>query len=181
MKEQKKSSKIKKWFLAIGIAIIFALFVNYGIATFFNAPRYDDFCKQPEGKIINWTPESCAAHGGQWTSNTAVEKYEIPVAVSDKCSGWCNQDYTCSKLFEEKRKDYDGKAFIVTIIAGFLGLIAGISIGIESLSAGALLGGVLNIFIATVRYWERFQDWMRFILLGIVLIVLIWIAYKKIK
>lgn len=182
MKDQKKPSRIKKWFLAIGIAIIFAMFVNYGIATFFDRPDYNKFCPQPNQTVINWTKDSCVTAGGQWTiSQPAAEKMAPIATPATTETGYCNPDFTCSKAYDEAQQKYDGASFIITVIAGLVGLALGVMISVESLSAGFLLGGVLNIFIATIRYWDRFNDWMRFTLLGVVLIILIWIAYKKIR
>src|SRR3989338_3133100 len=36
--------RTKKWVLAIAIAIVFNLFVNYGIATFMPGPEQSDYC-----------------------------------------------------------------------------------------------------------------------------------------
>ena len=37
-------TNIKKWTIAIAIAIVFNLFVNYGVATFSPGPEFSDFC-----------------------------------------------------------------------------------------------------------------------------------------
>ena len=39
-------NKVKKWVMAAAIAIVFNLFVNYGIATFYPGPEYSDFCQE---------------------------------------------------------------------------------------------------------------------------------------
>ncbi len=46
---------IKKWALAVAIAIVFNLFVNYGLSTFYEAPKYEDYCTMewPRGILRN--------------------------------------------------------------------------------------------------------------------------------
>ena len=173
----KKTSRVKKWFLAIGIAIIFVLFVNYGISTFFNAPDYGKYCERNQSELNYSGREVCIASGGRWNSNTAYAK-PIP---ADYPVGYCDIDFTCRKLYEDAQKVYDDRSFVVMVIAGFVGLVLGVVIATESVSSGFLLGGILNLFFATVRYWDRFSDVIRFVLLGVVLLVLVWIGYKKLR
>ena len=43
--------KIKETILGVSIAIIFLLFVIFGIKAFYNEPNYEDFCKR--GTLID--------------------------------------------------------------------------------------------------------------------------------
>jgi hypothetical protein len=177
MKE--KTSKVKKWFLAIGIAIIFVMFVNYTASAVFNRPEYEDFCKVRDQLILNQTnQQECVANGGQWTV-TPDAYYPKPVPVDRQ--GYCDWDFTCRKEFEDAQEKYDSRAFILKVIAGFIGLALGVLLAVESVSAGFLLGSVLTLFFATVQYWERFNDIIRVVVLAVVLVILIWIGYRKIR
>jgi len=49
-----------------------------------------------------------------------------------------------------------------------------------SVSSGLMGGGILAIIYGTMRYWSDLPDFGRFIILGITLIILIWLGYKKI-
>ena len=53
----------------------------------------------------------------------------------------------------------------------------------STLTCGSLmlLGGIITLFFGTVRYWARLFDYARFIILGLVLALLIWLGYKKLK
>ncbi|HME87170.1 MAG TPA: hypothetical protein VKE88_02055 [Candidatus Nanoarchaeia archaeon] len=172
-----KPSKVKKWFLAIGIAIIFVMFVNYATSATFNQPKYEDFCTVRDQKIINQTnQQECIDNGGQWTT---YGQYD-PKPVTGP-NGYCDQDFTCRTQYEDAQKTYDSRAFIVKVIAGFIGLVLGLVLTVESVSAGFLLGGVLNLFFATVQYWDRFNDFIRVVVLAVALAMLVWIGYKKTK
>ena len=55
---------VKKWLLAIGIAIVFTMFINYSASTFFNEPVYEKYCAN-NNTVINWTQNECVEQGGQ--------------------------------------------------------------------------------------------------------------------
>ena len=74
---------------------------------------------------------------------------------------------------------FQDKAFILMVISGFIALILGLFILNGAVSSGALLGGLFTLFIGTVSYWGRFQNWSKIVILGLILVALIWIAYKK--
>src|SRR3989338_5289134 len=59
--------KFKHVLLAIAIALVFVFFVGFGIATFYKAPKYEDFCPQKEFKEV-LAQEKCEAENGKWTS-----------------------------------------------------------------------------------------------------------------
>ncbi len=172
--QQKKPNKVKKWFLAIGIAIIFVLFVNYAISAVFNQPDYNKYCKPSAQPVINQgTNDTCIANGGQWIETNSN--------ASQQPTGYCNSDFVCGNQYNLAQTAYDNAAFITKIIAGLIGLVLGVAIVVESVSAGFLLGAVINLFFATVQYWDRFSNIIRVIILGVVLAILIWVGYKKIK
>lgn len=166
----KTQSKVKKWFLAVGIAIIFVMFVNYATNTVFDKPQYDDFCVE---KFIQYeTEQECVENGGEWN---------VFAPRAEGKTGNCDVHYTCRQEYDDARDSFEDKAFIVNVIFGLIGLVLGFILTVESVSAGFLLGGVLELFFATVAYWDKFGDVIRVIILGVVLAILIWIGYKKIK
>ena len=147
-----KTDKVKKWLLAIGIAIIFTMFINNGVNTIYNNPQYEDYCD-----IEDIRPA-------------------IPGEVKEIV-----EDSECKQNYQNAREVFEKNAFIILIVFGVIAVIAGVLIQIESISYGLLIGGILNLFIATMRYWSRLGETLRFVLLGIVLVILIYIAYKKTK
>ena len=58
-------------------------------------------------------------------------------------------------------------------------IIAGIVVKAEAVANGFLFGGVLSLIIAAIRNWGQLQDVFKFIILGAVLALLIWIGYRK--
>ena len=145
-----KFDKSKKWILAIAIALIFTLFSHQGLNTFYESPNYEDYC----------TIES-----------VKLEGREIPQPIQE--------DKECRDNYQSARDIFEEKAFIILIISGAIALIVGLILTVQSLSYGLLIGGLLNIFFGTIRYWSQLGDPLRFTLLGIILVILVYIAYKK--
>ena len=148
-----KTDKVKKWLLAIGIAIIFTMFINHGVNTFYDNPDYLDYCDEEEFRSLK------------------IGEVPQPKPI----------DIECKQNYQNARDVFEKNAFIILIISGIIAVIAGVLIQVESISYGLLIGGILNLFIATVRYWSKLGEPLRFILLGIVLAILIYMAYKKTK
>ena len=136
----------------IAIAIIFALFIGYGIDTFYEAPEYEDYCDrfvEPLGKNI-----------------TEFEE----------------EQRKCSEEFDAVREPYERNVFIITLIIGMIAIIiGGVILKVETVSSGIMGGGVFTLIYGTMRYWGDMHKYLRFTVLTIVLIVLIWIGYKKFK
>lgn len=65
---------LKKFGIGLAIIIVFNLFVNYGIHTFYKSPKYEDFCAPERLKQSLNTRESCENVGGLWTGNVGYEK-----------------------------------------------------------------------------------------------------------
>ncbi|MEK7658064.1 MAG: hypothetical protein AAB366_02690 [Patescibacteria group bacterium] len=185
---------LKKIGLGIAIIIVFNLFVNYGIGTFYKAPEHDDFCK-PEivGKNIA-AKEECEVVGGLWSDNLYygrsyegdVEKRLLPPPTQQTAigepAGWCNAYFTCQKEFNTENDIYKRNVFVVWIIAGVAAIVGSFSlVAVSMLSVSFMFSGLLSLLIGTIGYWSAMQDYLRFIILGIALFALVYVAYKKMK
>lgn len=168
---------IKEKLLSIAIAIVLVFFIAYGINTFYKNPRYDDFCQDKFPVKQNITEQECINLGGKWTQTVIPRIEGQPVQ-----EGYCDPTYTCNQEFQDSRENYNK---IVFIISGILGLICviigGIILKLESVSTGIMGGGILTIIYGTIRYWGHLEDIGRFLILGIILVVLILIGYKYLK
>ena len=162
----------KKVLLAIAIALIFALFVGYGIEVFHDAPKLNNYCPEKVYEIDN--EEECINSGARWQS---YENNEVKPVVK----GNCQNPQKCYTNYELIFSGHDKIVFIVAIIVGILTIVTGIILKKDAVSVGILSGGILLILYGTLRYWRHANETLKFILLGIVLALLIWIAYKKLK
>jgi len=176
-------SNIKKWALAISIAIVFNLFVNFGIATFYDSPEYSDFCGEDIRAFPIRAADDCKAivPNEELRNICAEEKGKIDFKYDSKgcpIEAFCE---TCYREYNQVRERYDATASIILLIASMVILVAGITLKIESVSTGFLMAGVLGLLITTMRYWSQLQNVLRFLILGLALAILIWLGYKKIK
>jgi hypothetical protein len=196
-------SKTKQVLLSIGIAIIFAFFIGFGINTFYKSPKYDDYCIRENFREIK-NETNCIQANGKWTSYDYYEK-PMPVNKQLTCSkieenntniilncnffeekfineGYCDLYFTCNEEFQKKREEYNRNVFILTTIIGLIAFVCGvILLKVESVGSGIMSGSILIMIYGTFRYWEQASDIIRFILLGIVLTALIYLGYTKLN
>jgi hypothetical protein len=178
VKKPKKVSKTKLVLLAVGIAIILALFIGYGISTFYKQPKYDMYCTKLYVQYLS--RETCEANGGRWYEPGEEGARPIPVKEGES-EGWCDPNYTCSEQYQTYRENYNRNVFVITLIIGIIVLVISIILNKEAVSSGLMGGAILTMIYGTLRYWGRAPDILRFIILGIVLFVLIWVGYRKLN
>ncbi len=189
-----KKSWFLKWILALGIVVVMNLLFNYGFRTFYKpAPVFDDFCKQEQITVIPDTQEKCVEIGGGWTANNNFGKGGVldrsmpkgPIEVYtpiDNNPGWCDTQFTCRTNFESATSVYNRNAFIALVALGILAVVASFFIlEAEAVSLGLSLGGVVSIIIGSVRYWSNMDDKLRFGVLLVGFITLIWLGIRKIR
>ena len=188
----------KRVLLAVSIAIVLALFVGYGINSFYHPPRYENFCNEtqyyPEPvKLYQGTGQLLVAEN----CTTICKQMYPPKELQQSCTssvGYIKENHddlgcitsfrceTCQVEFDKVDEHYNRNVFIITSIVGLLALIVGgVLLSVEGVSAGIMGGGILTIIYGTIRFWTNLPDYGRFTILGIVLAVLIWVGYKKIK
>jgi len=79
-------------------------------------------------------------------------------------------------------EDYSRVVFMVYLISGFLALVIGLALkNNKVVSFGFGVGGVANIIVGFLFYWRYLGDYIRFVAVGILLALLIWFAYKKMR
>jgi predicted nucleic acid-binding Zn ribbon protein len=172
--------KKKEIIIAVTIAIIFALFAGYGIEVFDRTKSYSDFC--PEKLYDIDEEEECLASGGSWNEfETPIVSPEKEESMIEPNKRSCSPTNECRENYDTSRSKHDKIVFIVSIIVGLMAIFTGVFLKEDPVSTGILSGGVLLIIYGTIRYWQHANDTLKFILLGIVLAVLIWISYKKLK
>lgn len=152
--------------LSIAIAIVSVLFIAYGINTFYSGPDRSDYCDNVDFRI---DVDSCEDDDYNCFLDPKHETYST-----------INPQYEeCTKGFENAKQKYNMTIFIIMSIIGLIMVIGSFFINIDSVAFGILAGGILSIFVGVIRNWNNVQDWMKFLILGVVLIALVWISYKK--
>ncbi|MBI4438411.1 hypothetical protein HY640_00600 [Candidatus Woesearchaeota archaeon] len=181
-----KTSAVKRWGLAIAIAIVLNLFVNYGIATFYKAPKYEDYCpamayeraKFPYAEPKNCTPVTVSE---QLEKNCTESKGYIQYkydSVGCPTKAYCE---TCQYSFQQVHDKYESNVFFILVVVGVTSLVAGLAINVQSVGTGLLIGGIISILVGTIRNWSNLADIAKFVILGILLAILIFIGYRKLR
>lgn len=168
--------------LAASIVIVFNLFINLGIHTFYPDKDYDDFCIMNQPTYTDQT--SCEGANGKWSdygypSKSAPRPLPLMEQI-DGPAGYCDMYFACNEEFQIHREFYSRNIFVVLMIVGFAALASGLIIkGSSAVSAGLVFAGLISFLTGTIRYWSAMHDYLRFIILGVALIALIWVGYKK--
>ena len=174
--------KVRNFVLGIAILIVYALALWQGIQAFYPSPEYEDFCSRddpiprPVGSgvecefpsEVDTKSRACSEAGGLFRY-----EYDGNGCVAD---GFCDE---CLINYDEARDNYSRNIFIISFIVGILTFIVGLLIlKVEPVGSSLLASGVWAIFYGTVWNWRNFGNLIKFLLLLVVLIALIFIALK---
>ncbi len=179
--------------IVIGIAIIVLTIsvVIYGVNTFYPDPEYNDFCPEMS------KPYSYGDKGERICPAVCVEMYEIKnsTCAFNECGSGCGPDAVtsfgtieqcqlalsgkyCYDTYNDAREKYSRNIFLIALPLGIVLIAAGAFIfGLEAVGAGLMGGGVGVILWGVGGFWEFAQDWLKFVLSLLGLIILIWLAY----
>ncbi len=161
---------IKEKLFATAIAIVLVAFITVGIETFYKQP--ENPCYKAE--LI---PKTFSCDFLQESNKTECYKqernfYEDQSRINQKC-------YDEFKPIED---NYKRNVFIILITIGVLITIFGLFLkDVPSVYLGLMFGGIISILQGIIRYWANMNEYLRFVILGILLAILIWISYKKLK
>ena len=152
--------EIKNVVLGIAILILTISVVIYGINTFYESPDYDDYCEGIKFKGIVETESDCLEVEGEWDGY------------------YCDVNSNCRENYEEAREKYAKSVFLIAVPLGILIIILGALIfGLDFVGAGLMGGGVGVVLYGVGGFWRFAEDWIKFLLSLVGLIILIWFAY----
>ncbi len=180
----------KKIILALAIALVLNLFVNYGISVFYKAPQYNDFCTDQyrygpyPAKIspeLYYLQQNCTQVTVSEDLQKSCAEQKGYISYKYNSTGCPTESYceTCGARFDDVNQQRNSNVFVILVVFGVAAIIAGLLIKAEAVANGFLVGGILSLLIAAIRNWGQLQDVLKFAILGIVLALLIWIGYKK--
>jgi hypothetical protein len=169
--------EIKNLLLGIVIAIVFFMFCVFGIKLIYGGPFYEDFCNNSYYEKI---PDNCTASielenkRNECYINEGIPRYEYDEKGCEKdlVCDFCNKD------FENANKNYTKNLFLISLILGLIIIaVSVLLIKISMISGGLMTGSILFMIYGTGGYWNFMDDLLRFVILGVVLGILIWLAY----
>lgn len=180
--------KIKEMLMALAIAVMAALFVGLLVDAVYPAPDYDTYC-HGEGGL---RPYPAKGQGVQDTCEDPSFLYREEIDACTKEKGFpdfeydkdgcqqyascnfCNRDYTLAN------KKYNRNIFFIITPVAVAGIIAGLLYTFEVAGTGFMFGGILLLVYSTGRYFSDMSKFMRVVVVFAELLLLLWIAKKKI-
>ncbi len=105
---------------------------------------------------------------------------QCPTSIS-MFRGHCDAYYTCNLKLQQATNLYRRNVFLTQIMIGGLLMVAGIALALPAVSGGIMSGAVITLFVGLVGYWDILDKWVRISILGLILVVLIWLGYKKLQ
>jgi len=149
--------------ILLGIAIlILTIFVTfYGINTVFPKPDYEDLCpSQFTSKPLGCGPDEVNSFSNSSLCEQALE------------------DLKCYDRYNDALKERSRKVFFLALPLGILILAVGaFFFGLESVGAGLMGGGIGTLIYGSGAYWPYTENWIRFALSLLGLVILIAVAY----
>lgn len=145
--------KIKLVLLGIIIGVVLLMFLVFGSKLIYETPQYEDYCD----------------YNNKYVSGN----------LSDSELQAQNEYFrACGESYDEANETYSKNMFILSLIVGIL-IIVSSAIWIEtnSISGGLMFGSLMFVVYGTGSYWRYMNDWIRFIVLGIALGILIYVGY----
>jgi len=162
---------LKNIIIAIGIIILTISVGIYGVNTFYKAPDYNSYCSEAEQNWYVNISSQCTAVGGKWSNYVGPKSADTPV-------GYCDTAYTCRMQYEADREIYSRNVFLIALPLGIIIITVGALVfGLEAAGAGLMAGGVGIILWGVMGFWNFAEDWLKFLLSLVALIVLVWLAY----
>lgn len=164
--------KIKEIIMGIAIIILTIFVTFYGLNTFFPKPQYEDYCDEFKTAQVIETQQQCEDVGGLWTAQDIK-------CITEPCpQGWCDRDYTCRNELEQAQKERSRWVFFIALPLGILIIALGAFVfGLEAVGAGLMGGGVGTLIYGSGAFWPYTENWIRFLISLIGLVILIWFVY----
>lgn len=169
--------------LGIVISVLLVMFCVYGTKLIYEEPKYSDFCDNtyyPEYPIKTIDTANCSLSVElKEKANDCYKNGGIPRFDYDE--NGCEYDLFCDMCNAEYNKvseNHSKNLFVISLVVGIIIISASvIFIKIPAISGGLMLGSLFYIVFGTANYWSFMEDILRFVILGIALGVLIWLAY----
>jgi hypothetical protein len=189
---------LAKTFLAIGIAVLLAVFISYGIYVVYPAPHYGytDTSSCYTQYSCQTLTDKCmgrlqVTYNRDGTNNTIPAEYNYTCAEQVYASveyQKCTEDQqTCIDNLNQNSGDYvhARNSFYILIVLAIIAIVVGAFIShLEGIGSGFIGGGVLIVLwslIYTTPYWTTLNKYLKLVAVGVVLVLLIWLGYKKLE
>ncbi|MBU0615184.1 MAG: hypothetical protein KJ601_03765 [Nanoarchaeota archaeon] len=181
---------IRKIIIIFVIGILFSVLVFSTIEAVYPQPEWEDYCKMNNIRAgpITVKQGDCAA-------------LDVPIEVQEKCtedhgyidykydSVGCAESYyceTCQYEYDQEMDKYNQYVFYISAVLALIAIFIGLYLPAkknslnEWIGTGFMLGGAFALFFGTVRSFTSLGRYTKPIVIFLELILIIFLAYKKI-
>jgi hypothetical protein len=176
---------LKENAITVAIAILFTTFILVSIEAFYPRPTYEMFCNNSRyyeayPKFAPATPVNCTYVAGKEQRQCEIEQGN-PIFDYDAngCQVYKECDY-CNKEYMDANKAYTNNIFLIIAPLGALAIILGVYYAIEFLGSGFMFSGIILMFYGTIQNFDQLNKYTRMIVVFAELLLVIFIAYKKV-
>jgi hypothetical protein len=197
--------------IIIALVIIINLIYTYGLRLFFapqpfstnsltEMQKEQEVCRSLYDYNQIYTKEACLFKEGVWTEYTDNNQYQYTnqggqeVKITGSCNLY-NQSQACyTKVSEKYGEDYRGyysndnpkymmTNFIVGVAIAIILIICSILIpaNLSIIATSLAFSGIVILIRSTFSYWNYFSDILRFGILVLAFIALVFFVIKKLK
>ena len=164
-------ASIKNFVFGVAIFLLTMFVGIYGINTFYDkAPQYSDFCNDTKMNVYVNNSADCVNLGGDWIAYQGIEK---PTP-----EGYCDFYSKCGQQLTDAESKYFKTVFLIALpLAIVIIALGSIIFGLEFVGGGLMFGGVGILIYGVGGFWRFADDWLKFTLSLVGLVVLIWVSY----
>ncbi len=177
---------VKEFLMSLAIAIMAALFIGLFFDAVYSSPEYEDFCglDGPRAFKDRFEVPSETCENVYFVFEEEINKCNLeegsPIFEYNEegCQVYSDCDY-CSKEYSNAQEEYNRNLFFIISPIGILLILVGLFYSFEVAASGFMFGGILLLIYSTARYFSDMSKFMRVFVVFIELVLLLWIAKKK--
>jgi hypothetical protein len=143
----------KRIILGIGIGVLLTIFVFYSLSVFYPEPERDDY--------------------------VTITRMQVKNAPEAKRATLAAQRDTQQASYDKVREPWSRNMFLICVAIGLVTLIIGVRLKVQPVSGALMGGGILTLIGGAGSYWDHLGEIIRLVVIGLVLVFLIWLGYKK--
>jgi hypothetical protein len=166
----------KQFAIGVSIAVLMPLSVYYGIHYYRPPPdREEHYKSQREaekrlddqvGELEDREKRLSASEREQQRTRLADERQKN----RKERSRLADEQQRIEKELEAEERDYQRRLFWVSYLIGSVAFVVGTFVGVQSVGAGLMFGGLFTVASGCYSYWDKMEDSTRFVSLLVALV-----------
>lgn len=175
---------IRQYAIILTLAILVSIFAFSFAEVFTSEPEYPDICTESQD---NERPYQVAPRDSNMCENASEPSQQL----IDSCPGrlnlnynTCEYDCNCYEITQDNREQNEQLIFWVAIVLAGVAIVTGMLLPSSNplnqwVGTGVIIGGVITLFVATIRYWSELDKYARPVVIAIEIAIVLWLTYKR--